>query len=94
MKIIVDSACDLPLSYLQEHGVDHLPLSVIMDGKEYNDQMEVHLYPEAGHLFIMNRYMGTPDALIAFGGNENTNNEAFEDSNAILFERLAEWHTP
>lgn len=62
--------------------------------KEYNDQMEVHLYPEAGHLFIMNRYMGTPDALIAFGGNENTNNEAFEDSNAILFERLAEWHTP
>ena len=36
--------------------------------KEYNDQMEVHLYPEAGHLFIMNRYMGTPDALIAFGG--------------------------
>lgn len=41
MKIIVDSACDLPLSYLQEHEVNHLPLSVIMDGKEYNDQIDI-----------------------------------------------------
>lgn len=41
MKIIADSACDLPLSYLQEHDVEVLPLSVIMDDKEYIDMFEI-----------------------------------------------------
>lgn len=41
MKIIVDSACDLPLSYLQNHEVDVLPLSVILDDKEYIDKYEI-----------------------------------------------------
>lgn len=59
---------------------------------EHTDQSEIHLYPEAGHLFTMDRYMGTPGALIAFGGNEEANNEANERSNAILFEQLNEWH--
>lgn len=60
--------------------------------EEYNDQMNIHVYPEAGHLFTMNRYMGTPGALIAFGGDEEINSEALEESNTILFEHLAEWH--
>jgi len=59
---------------------------------EYNEQLEVHMYPEAGHLFTMDRYMGTPGALIAFGGNEEVNQKGLEDSNDILFEHLATWH--
>lgn len=41
MKIIVDSACDLPLTYLSDKGVKMIPLSVIVDDKEYVDQFEI-----------------------------------------------------
>lgn len=41
MKLIVDSACDLSLSYLNEHNVIVLPLSVIVDDKEYMDMFEI-----------------------------------------------------
>lgn len=41
MKIIVDSACDLPLSYLEDKEVEVLPLFVIMDDKEYVDMYEI-----------------------------------------------------
>lgn len=41
MRLIVDSSCDLPLSYLQEHGVEVLPLSVVMGDKEYIDMFEI-----------------------------------------------------
>lgn len=60
--------------------------------EEYFSQLEVHVYPEAGHLFTADRYMGVSGALLALGGNTETNNEANEDSNAILFEKLREWH--
>lgn len=60
--------------------------------EEYTEQMEVHFFPEAGHLFPMDRYMGTSGALIAFGGNKNINKQALEESNKILFERLSQWH--
>lgn len=42
MKLIVDSSCDLPLSYLEEHGVIMVPLSVIVDDKEYVDMIEIN----------------------------------------------------
>ena len=41
MKLIVDSACDLSLSYLEEHNVIVVPLSVIVDDKEYMDMFEI-----------------------------------------------------
>ena len=41
MKIIVDSACDLPLSYLLDNDVEVLPLSVVMDNKEYVDMFDI-----------------------------------------------------
>ncbi|MDE1549600.1 DegV family protein [Jeotgalibaca caeni] len=41
MRLIVDSSCDLPLSYLQEHDVEVLPLSVVMGDKEYIDMFEI-----------------------------------------------------
>lgn len=41
VPIITDSACDLPLSYLQENQVDVLPLKVLLNGKEYDDLFEI-----------------------------------------------------
>lgn len=41
MKIFVDSACDLPLAYLNDKGVKMLPLSVIVEDKEFVDQFEI-----------------------------------------------------
>lgn len=41
MKIFVDSGCDLPQSYLDEHDVTLLPLTVLLDGKEYQDIVDI-----------------------------------------------------
>ncbi|MDW0111437.1 DegV family protein [Sporosarcina aquimarina] len=41
MKIFVDSGCDLPKSYLEENDVTLLPLTVLLDGKEYQDIVEI-----------------------------------------------------
>lgn len=41
MKIFVDSGCDLPKSYLDEHDVTLLPLTVLLDGKEYQDIVDI-----------------------------------------------------
>jgi len=37
VRILADSACDLPLSYYDDHDVVLLPLKVNLDGKEYLD---------------------------------------------------------
>ncbi|SFA79095.1 MULTISPECIES: DegV family protein [unclassified Bacillus (in: firmicutes)] len=37
VKILADSACDLPLSFYTEHGVTLFPLKVHLDGQEYED---------------------------------------------------------
>lgn len=41
MKIFADSACDLPMSFFEEQDVELLPLSVLLDGKEYEDIVEI-----------------------------------------------------
>lgn len=41
MKIFADSGCDLPQSYLEEHDVTLLPLTVLLDGKEYQDIVDI-----------------------------------------------------
>lgn len=41
MKIFVDSGCDLPKSYLDDHDVTLLPLTVLLDGKEYQDIVDI-----------------------------------------------------
>ncbi|REB11192.1 DegV family protein [Sporosarcina sp. BI001-red] len=41
MKIFVDSGCDLPKSYLDENDVTLLPLTVLLDGKEYQDIVDI-----------------------------------------------------
>ena len=41
MRLIVDSACDLSLSYLEDHNIIVVPLSVIVEDKEYVDMFEI-----------------------------------------------------
>lgn len=41
IKILADSGCDLPLSYLEENNVVLLPLKVELDGQEYDDHLEI-----------------------------------------------------
>lgn len=76
-------------------GEDDLmwPASEMTDNiEEHAEQIDVHLYPEAGHLFIMDRYMATPGAIIGMGGNQEANSQANEDSTLMLFDKLSEWH--
>lgn len=41
MRIFADSASDLPKSFFDEHDVSLLPLHVLIDGKEYEDIVEI-----------------------------------------------------
>ena len=36
-SILVDSSCDLPPEYIEEHGIDILPMLFTLDDKEYPD---------------------------------------------------------
>ncbi|HYK72022.1 MAG TPA: DegV family protein [Pseudoneobacillus sp.] len=42
VKILADSACDLPLSFYQEYQVQLLPLKVLLDDIEYEDVVSIH----------------------------------------------------
>ncbi|MDV6376923.1 DegV family protein [Sporosarcina sp. GW1-11] len=42
MKIFADSACDLPLSFYEENEVELFPLNVLLNGKEYEDIIEIN----------------------------------------------------
>jgi DegV family protein with EDD domain len=41
IQIITDSACDLPQELVREYGIDVLPFLVIIDGKEYQDGINI-----------------------------------------------------
>lgn len=41
VKILADSASDLPLNYYEENGVTMFPLKVLMDGNEYKDLISI-----------------------------------------------------
>lgn len=41
MKLFTDSACDLPLQYLQQHHVEFFSLRVEIDGKDFADIVEI-----------------------------------------------------
>lgn len=42
IQLIVDSGCDLPLSYLQENEIIVVPLKVSLDEKEYDDMLTIN----------------------------------------------------
>lgn len=41
MKLFADSASDLPKSFFEEHDVNLIPLSVVIDQKEYKDIIDI-----------------------------------------------------
>lgn len=41
IKLLVDSTCDFPESFLREHTIDFLPLRVRLEDKEYADKEEI-----------------------------------------------------
>lgn len=55
IHIIADSACDLPVSFLNDQGVSFIPLRVHLGEKDYEDQLtikpkEVYDYMRAGNV--------------------------------------------
>ena len=55
---------------------------------EYPNQIEFHLYKDAGHVLDSMTYFKD----MAFGGTKEINYKAKIESDKILFERLVEWH--
>lgn len=41
IKILSDSACDLPQEFIQKYDIDIVPLMVIKNGKEYLDKVDI-----------------------------------------------------
>jgi DegV family protein with EDD domain len=41
VKILADSACDLPLDYLEEHNISLVPLTIHIDEKDYEDLITI-----------------------------------------------------
>ncbi|MFD2392823.1 hypothetical protein ACFSSF_01975 [Dietzia aerolata] len=52
------------------------------------DRTEVHIYPEAGHIFSV---PGDYAKGMWMGGSAEANAAALQDSDRILGERLADW---
>ncbi len=42
IKLITDSSCDLSDEEIRDLGVEIVPLTIVMDGKEYIDRFELH----------------------------------------------------
>lgn len=59
---------------------------------ESNNNLEAVIYPEAGHLFAENITELGPSWEVMMGGTVEANREAKRDSDALLLERLAQWH--
>lgn len=56
--------------------------------QDANPEAEVHVYPEAGHIFYGPGHI----AGLATGGSEEANTAAGQDSTRVLEETLATWH--
>ncbi len=41
IKIITDTGCDLPYSYIKENQIELVPFHVELDGKEYRDMIDI-----------------------------------------------------
>lgn len=57
-----------------------------------NQAIEMYTFEEAGHIFSGDTYVGTPESIIASGGQKDANLQAEEQSNKLLLEKLETWH--
>lgn len=53
---------------------------------------ECHIYPDAGHVFLKDAASAPGGWELMFGGTPEGNRAAYEDSEQVLAERLAQWH--
>ena len=60
--------------------------------EEQGEHIEAHVYPDAGHIFFEHSETMPNGWQIMFGGTPEGNRAAYEDSRAVLLERLAQWH--
>src|SRR3546814_11818208 len=48
--VVVDSACDLPMDYIEKHRIQILPITIHLDGQDLVDQRDeqttLHFYRE------------------------------------------------
>ena len=55
---------------------------------------ECHVYPDAGHIFFKDSEAQPGGWELMLGGTPEGNRAAFEDSERVLAQRLAQWHPP
>ena len=60
---------------------------------EQGDNIEAHIYPDAGHVFFPKSDEQPNGWQIMFGGTDEGNRAAHDDAEEILRERLAQWHS-
>ena len=65
IKIICDSLCDVNKEYLEQYDIDVVPLTLILNGKEYRDGIDIH--PEEFYKILReeNAYPKTSQATYA-----------------------------
>lgn len=59
---------------------------------ERNPRLEAHVYPDAGHLFSEDITASGKSWEKMLGGTVQGNRTAKQESDRVLFEKLAEWH--
>lgn len=67
-------------------------ISAITIKDKIPEQVEIHSYEGAGHLFFGDRNIYMGNITLAMGGSQEANEKAGEQSNKILFKRLKTWH--
>ncbi len=60
--------------------------------EQQGEHIEAHVYPDAGHIFFADSEKEPHGWQIMFGGTPEGNKAAYEDSRAVLLERLTQWH--
>lgn len=56
------------------------------------ENTEVHIFPGAGHIFALDRYLALDGIVIEMGGSLEANQEAGQKAQEILLDRLSQWH--
>ena len=59
---------------------------------EQGENIEAHVYPDAGHAFFPNADEVANGWQIMLGGTVDGNRAAHDDAEKILREQLAQWH--
>lgn len=83
VKLITDSACDLPKEILKELNIGLMPFSIIFNGKEYKDYIDLD---QKKFLQKLNEYGSIPTtALLTRDEIYNTFKQAIEEYESVIY---------